>query len=912
MMNLRPQVSPLHLARSRLVRQLPSRGGHVVWLEAPYGYGKSVLSAQWAHTLEAHGWRVLWLAPSGLDVRSALARVLDYPPDVPWLLLLDALWQTPTLLVLEDLDGSEQLSPLLKTPHGLILLASRGRLPEPELPRLRAEGRLIHLTATDLAFTLPEATRLFTDPSQAASQWERTLGWPLPLQLAALTGATSGNLAGQGKDDLAAQAPALLRGIRESLEPVAWDEVLFLSSLKILPGELATSATQEVARAGFAQILQGAYRLHPLTAELLLGQYPAEVQRVVVQETARLPPMLRGEAYEHAGLRAQLAELLESDPELAESGAETVLRWDALAGGDRGVVRLCNVGEALGFMRREREAADTLLKAAERSGNTSEQTLTAYRNALWWLLNLSETERAREVVERAEALLDRVDPGSAARFLNNAGRIYFDSGDHATGEATIQAALARLEVGHPRYLPILMNLMMFRYYLYGDLEGRMALYEEVLNDEQQVMNLKSSRSTAHYDLGRQSLLLGDLHRATRHFQQAVSHAHNRPPYRLAAQGFLYLLNDDYNALPGLLTQLQRWEDFGLETEVRGIAALRLVNLGRFKEALMLAQASPEGAQGVSSRPVVLASLALALHGLGRTAEAEMILQSQGGTQREALLYWYAARYRVQRNSHDLDALIGQTLMGARLLPALVPLSHLPRERPELSDAYLVRDVLSSGWKASIQRRLHDAPPLELRLLGGFEVRVLDASVTLTQRPRELLTLLLLGQTREQAAEAMWPDLDVSSLRNNLNFTVSSLRRQIEPWGQASYLLPGGLTRVHSDLSDLRAALNVDDGQAILALYKGDLAPVVDLPAVNALRETLRSEVVRGLIRAARTAPARAETFLERALTIEPESQSLAEELRQVLNMQGREGYARERYTAWTTRKRSVLGDEFPD
>ena len=909
-MNLRPQVSPLHLARSRLVQQLPSTGGHVVWLEAPYGYGKSVLSAQWAHILEEQGWRVLWLAPSGLDIRSALARVLDYPPDVPWLLLLDALWQTQTLLVLEDLNGSEQLSPLLKTPHGLILLASRSRLPEPELPRLRAEGRLIHLTAADLAFTLPEATRLFTDASQATLQWERTLGWPLPLQLAALTGATPGTLAGQG--DLAAQAPALLRGIRESLEPAAWDEVLFLSTLKFLPDELATSATQEVARAGFAQILQGGYRLHPLTAELLLGQYPAEVQQVVIQRTARLPVMLRGEAYEHAGLHAQLAALLESDPELAESGAETVLRWDALAGGDRGVVRLCNVGEALGFMRREREAADTLLEAAERPGNTPEQTLTAYRNALWWLLNLSETERAHEVVERAEALLDRVDPGSAARFLNNAGRIYFDAGDHATGEATIQAALARLEVGHPRYLPILMNLMMFRYYLHGDLEGRMALYEEVLNDEQQVINLKSSRSTAHYDLGRQSLLLGDLHRAIRHFQQAVSHAQNRPPYRLAAQGFLCLLRDDYNALPELLTQLQRWEDFGLETEVRGIAALRLVNLGRFQEALMLAQASPEEAQGVSSRPIVLASLALALHGLGRTIEAERVLDSQSGTQREALLYWYAARYRMQQNPQDLDALMAQTLLGARLLPALVPLGHLPRERPELSDAYPVRDVLSSGWKAAIQRRLHDAPPLEVRLLGGFEVRVLDASVTLTQRPRELLTLLLLGQTREQAAEAMWPDLDVSSLRNNLNFTVSSLRRQIEPWGQASYLLPGGLTRVHSDLNDLRAALNMDDGQAILALYVGDLAPGVDLPAVNAVRETLRSEVVRGLTRAARIAPAQAETFLERALTIEPESQSLAEELRQVLNTQGREGYARERYMAWMTRKHSELGDEFLD
>ena len=910
MMNLRPQVSPLHLTRSRLAQRLPTEAGRVVWLEAPYGYGKSVLTAQWAQTLEAQGWRVLWLAPAGLEIRSALARTLDYPPDVPWLLLLDALWQTPTLLVLEDLDGSEQLSPLLKTPQGLVLLASRGRLPEPELPRLRAEGRLTHLVATDLAFTLPEATLLFSDPAQAARQWERALGWPLPLQLAALTGAASGGLPGQV--DLASQAPALLSGIRASLDPAAWEEVLFLSSLKVLPSELATPATEQVARAGFAQILGGGYRLHPLTAELLLGQYRVEAQRAVTAAAWRLPPMLRGEAYEHAGLRPQLAELLESDPELAEGGAETVLRWDALAGGARGVIRLCNVGEALGFVGREHEAAQMLLEAAGTPGNTPEQTLTAYRTALWWLLNLSETERAWEVVERAEALLDQVDAGSAARFLNNAGRIHFESGDYVSGVATVEAALARLEVGHLRYLPIMMNLTMFRYYLHGDLEGRMALYEEVLNDEQQVVNLKSSRSTAHYDLGRQSLLLGDRERATRHFQQAVKHGQNRPPYRLAAQGFLHLLAGDYNALPGLLAQLQRWEDFGLETELRGIAALHLVNLGRFQEALKLTQASPPAAQEVSSWPIVLASLALALHGLGRSAEAASVLEREGGTQREALLYWHAARFRVQHKPGDLDALLGQTQLGARLLPALVPFRDLPRERPDLSDAYPVREVLCSGWKTAAQRRLHEVPVLELRVLGGFEVRVLDAPVALTQRPRELLTLLLLGQSREQAAEAMWPDLDAASLRNNLNFTVSSLRRLIEPWGPASYLLPGGLTRVHSDLDDLHIALSADDGHAILTLYVGDLAPAVDLPAVNALRETLRSEVVRGLVRAARAAPAQAETFLERALTIEPESQALAEELRQVLYTQGRESYARERYSAWTTRKRTELGEEFPD
>lgn len=52
MIGFRPRSTALFLERPRLLRLLPEEPGYVVWLEAPYGYGKSVLTSQWAARLE--------------------------------------------------------------------------------------------------------------------------------------------------------------------------------------------------------------------------------------------------------------------------------------------------------------------------------------------------------------------------------------------------------------------------------------------------------------------------------------------------------------------------------------------------------------------------------------------------------------------------------------------------------------------------------------------------------------------------------------------------------------------------------------------------------------------------------------------------------------------------------------------
>jgi hypothetical protein len=144
LIGFRPKPSALFLERPRLLSILPEESGYIVWLEAPYGYGKSVLVSQWAAQLDREARRVIWLALVDGDPRRPLAMVLGLSENAAWSLVLEGLAQEKTLVILEDLENDPEsgasLGPLLKHNPGLVLLASRKSLHAPELPRARAPG----------------------------------------------------------------------------------------------------------------------------------------------------------------------------------------------------------------------------------------------------------------------------------------------------------------------------------------------------------------------------------------------------------------------------------------------------------------------------------------------------------------------------------------------------------------------------------------------------------------------------------------------------------------------------------------------------------------------------------------------------------------------------------------------------
>ena len=131
--------SPVYLERKRLLDLLPEEPGFAVWLEAPAGFGKSVLAGQLAARL---GLRTLWASALLGEPRDLLAQALGLPREAPWGAVGAAWGEAPSLVVLEDLTGEEALSPLLRTLPCLLVLASRRPLPYPELPKLLAEARL--------------------------------------------------------------------------------------------------------------------------------------------------------------------------------------------------------------------------------------------------------------------------------------------------------------------------------------------------------------------------------------------------------------------------------------------------------------------------------------------------------------------------------------------------------------------------------------------------------------------------------------------------------------------------------------------------------------------------------------------------------------------------------------------------
>jgi LuxR family maltose regulon positive regulatory protein len=210
------------VARTALVeRLLAASPGAVVCVVAPPGYGKTTLLAQWA---KRKGDRVGWITVDPHDndpavLLSYLAVVLDrvasidfetfqilaspaphvQPSAVPRLAAAMSAGSEPVTLVLDHVEllhnrqclaALEQLAMQLSGGSQLALASrTRPRLP---LARLRGQGRLVEVGATDLAMDLRESQALLEGAEvslaaeHAAELHRRTEGWPAGLYLAAL------------------------------------------------------------------------------------------------------------------------------------------------------------------------------------------------------------------------------------------------------------------------------------------------------------------------------------------------------------------------------------------------------------------------------------------------------------------------------------------------------------------------------------------------------------------------------------------------------------------------------------------------------------------------------------------------------------------------------------------------------
>lgn len=217
-----PRENVVHRARLR-DRLATARGGRVTLVAAAAGWGKSTLLAEWA--LGAQG-RVAWLSldPTDDEPRQFLsyviealraARCLDDSERLDVLSLKpEAIRATATELlnaiaargapvslvlddyhVIESRDVHDAVQFLIDHLPPNLHLAIATRVDPPlALSRLRARGLLVELRGSDLRFTADEAAAFLTTamgltlaPDEIAELEQRTEGWPVGLQMAAIS-----------------------------------------------------------------------------------------------------------------------------------------------------------------------------------------------------------------------------------------------------------------------------------------------------------------------------------------------------------------------------------------------------------------------------------------------------------------------------------------------------------------------------------------------------------------------------------------------------------------------------------------------------------------------------------------------------------------------------------------------------
>ena len=345
-----PARRPDGVARSRLInrlRQALSAGRKLTLISAPAGFGKTTLLSEWISQEQRHDptLRVAWLSidegdndpvrlVTGLvaalhaadalgpdvlrpdvlgtdieaDVLSPAGQPLSVEPSLA--LLINEIGQVShqIVLVLDDLHSiapttsRDALTFLLehRPPNLHLVIASRTD-PPLALARLRAQGELTELRATDLRFTpdecahfLNQAMGLALSATDIAALATRTEGWIIGLQLAAVSlrehPDTAGFIAAFTGSHRFVLDYLVEEVLKEQPEPVR----IFLfqtAFLDRLSGGLCEAVTGQPAGSEMLESLERAnlfvvalddrrewYRYHHLFAEMLCARFAEEAR----------------------------------------------------------------------------------------------------------------------------------------------------------------------------------------------------------------------------------------------------------------------------------------------------------------------------------------------------------------------------------------------------------------------------------------------------------------------------------------------------------------------------------------------------------------------------------------------------------------------------------------------------------
>jgi LuxR family transcriptional regulator, maltose regulon positive regulatory protein len=280
-----PEIRPQMIVRETLLQRLQQHDGPTV-VVAPPGFGKSTLLASWArHDKRNFTWVtlepadndpvVLWSSIVGAvreveaDIEGAIRPGMDLVAG-PVPQLLNAIEACePLVFVLDDYHCITEpachrtIEFLVEhAPPNLTFAVSSRTDPPLPLERMRAGGKLLDLTASELSFTLEEASRFLNDlldlglsTSAVEILHARTEGWPAGLYLAylSLRESTDPDALIEAFDGSSHHvADYLSEVVLDSLDDATRDFLLATSILERLSGPLCDAVT---GHRGSAQVL---------------------------------------------------------------------------------------------------------------------------------------------------------------------------------------------------------------------------------------------------------------------------------------------------------------------------------------------------------------------------------------------------------------------------------------------------------------------------------------------------------------------------------------------------------------------------------------------------------------------------------------------------------------------------------
>lgn len=444
-----PTLFARHVKRPRLTRALDNTGAQVILLNAPAGYGKTALAAEWLQEAE----HVAWYRATGAsaDVAAASVGIADavnhFMPNagdrlrrrvqmgdapqniVPALgeLMAEDLeeWPAGAWLVIDDYHllmpskAAEEFVDWLLALTPIRLLVTTRQHPTWATTRRLLAGDIFELTKDQLAMTKAEASELLSGrpPASIRALVEKAEGWPAFLGLATL--ALSAEL------PEASVADVIFRYLAEEVLLSEPEDVQMFMVAAALPSTFDAIFARDVTRISNAAgmlshlssrgLIQGApeaLAFHPLLREFLRSRADSVLSRAEIEDIQRrsLDYATRREHWDDAlRLAGSLGQQMLGD--LLERASSTFLRtgrlellsaWLAELGTDieRRPMLLLSKGSMLTRLGRFREAALVAQHVASLGDSAFESAAHVLAGQAYYFL--SDPRRALESLEMAK------------------------------------------------------------------------------------------------------------------------------------------------------------------------------------------------------------------------------------------------------------------------------------------------------------------------------------------------------------------------------------------------------------------------------------------------------------------------------------------------------------------------------